>query len=133
MFHVTDTANMIESDVYYDTSADIILMISEVQSKMKSVKDYIDCAHEELELMLKNSYGDTTLHLISCNKSPYYPDKMNVIIFDVGTMPMGFNRSIVYFVHHKKWDVQFSFTYNKEKAQQSMQYIDNIMKTLVLR
>ena len=119
-------------EMYYDTTAGFVLIISEQQSKMKSVKNYIDCSKQELESMLKASYEDTSLHLLSCNQSPYYPEKINLIIFDLSVLPYGFNRCVVYFVHHRRKDLQFSFMYNKDNAAASMITIDKIMKSLVL-
>jgi len=133
MILVADTDEHQPGEMYYDSTAGVVLMITEEESKFRSVKKYIDCSKQELETMLRNSYEDTTLHLLSCNQSPYYPKKVNIIIFDVSVLPYGFNRCVVYFVHHRHRDLQFSYMYNKDNAQACMAFIDGIMKTMKLK
>lgn len=133
MNRIIDTGEVVEGELYYDTTAKVVLMISERQSKFNSVQDYIDCSRKQLESELKYFYSDSTLTLISCNRSAYYPKEANVIVFNVSVLPYGFNTCMVYFIHHKRKDIQFSFTYRKESGEQSAQYIDGIMRTLKLR
>ncbi len=133
MVKITDSTNSIQGDLYYDTTAGIILMISARESKFKSVDDYLNCSKEELEKQLKLNYGDPTLNLISCNKSPYYPKKTTTLHFRVSVLPFGYNTYLIYFVHHRQKDIQISFTYKKENTQSSQKYIDSIMQTLKLK
>lgn len=128
-----DTTAADAGDLYYDQSFAVILMISERHSRFKSVKDYMDCSNRQLEDQLKNFYSDTSLQLLSCSRSPYYPKETVALNFSVSVLPYGFNTCLVYFIHHKDSDLQFSFTYNKEQAKKSMKYIDDIMQTLVLK
>jgi len=130
---VINTDSTVAGDLYFDSAANIVLMISERQSKFNSVKDYIDCSREQLESQLKYFYADSSLTLISCNRSVYYAYESTVIVFSVSVLPYGFNTSMVYFIHHKRRDIQFSFTYNKEAGKESARYIDGIMQTLKLR
>ena len=132
MVEVPDSGR-INGTVYYDTSADIILMTSGRESKFRSVTDYIDCSIDGLEQQLKKDYGDTSLQLITCSKSGYYPKKTNVLHFRVSTLPFGYNTLMIYFIHHRNKDIQLSFTYKQTKEQPSLQYIDRIMQTLKLR
>ena len=122
-----------ESSLYYDTVADIILMISARKSDFMSVRDYMDCTMPELEQLLKNNYADSTLKLLSCDRSIYYPEKSTVLHLAVSVLPYGFDSHIIYFIHHRKRDIQFFFTYKKEKEQESLKYINAIMKTLKLK
>jgi hypothetical protein len=133
MISIVDTAAGDEGDMYYDKAAGIILMISDRRSKFKSVKEYMDCSNKQLEDQLKNFYSDTTLKLISCNRSQYYPEETTVLHFSVGVLSYGFTTCMVYFIHHRGNDLQFSFTYSKDVGKQSMQYIDDIMRTLELK
>jgi len=128
---VSDTSG--EGDMYYDKSAGIILMISDRKSNFKSVNEYMDCSNKQLEDNLKSMYSDPTLKLISCSRSLYYPKETVVLHFSVGVLSNGFTTCVVYFIHHKGNDLQFSFTYNKENAKPSLLYIDDIMKTLELK
>ncbi len=131
MSKIADSAA--EGEMYYDKPAGIILMISERKSKFKSVKEYMDCSNRQLEDQLRVFYSDSTLKLISCSRSRYYPKETTVLHFSVGVLSDGFTTCLVYFVHHKGNDLQFSFTYNKEVAKQSLQYIDDVMQTLKLK
>ena len=97
------------------------------------MQDYIDCSRKQLESKLKDSYSDSSLALVSCNRSPYYPDKATVLVFNVGVLPHGFNTCVVYFIHHRHRDIQFYFTYKKESGYAGRQYIDGVMSSLKLK
>lgn len=132
MMKVADTGAG-DGDLYYDTAAKIVLMISERKSKFHSVKEYIDCGQKELESQLKSYYADSTLRLVNCSVSQYYPKESTVILFHVSVLPYGFNTWLVYFIHHKHKDLQFSFTYKDGPGMQPGRYIDTIMQTLKLK
>jgi hypothetical protein len=129
---IADSTNQVEGNLYFDTIANLVLLITKTESKFKSVKDYIDCTREQLEKELKISYSDSTLRLISCNNSAYYPEKTVALYIEIGVLPNGFNQSLIYFIHHKNKDIQFSFMFKKECAKESINKIDAIMKTLKL-
>ena len=122
-----------DSKAFMDTAAGIIFIVSSRESKFRSVSDYIDCSRLELEQQLKYDFADSTLHLISCNQSEYYPEKTNVLHFYVGMLPWGYNTYVIYFIHHRKRDIQLSFTYKNENSVSSQRYINAIMATLKLK
>ena len=133
MMYIKDSSIAGESELYYDTSAGIILMISVRESKFKSVDDYINCTMGELEQKLRINYGDTTLKLISCNKSLYYPKKTTALHFGVSVLPFEYDTYMMYFIHHHHKDIQISFTYKKANEQKSLNYINAVMQTLKLK
>lgn len=128
-----DATTSEQSKLYYDTATGVILMISARESKFRSVSDYLDCTREQLERQLKNNYGDTTLQLITCTRSDYYPKKTTELHFRVSAQPSGYNTYIIYFIHHRHKDIQISFTYKMQTEQQAFDYIRAIMQTLKLK
>ena len=133
MVNVIDTTNSLQGDLYYDTAAGIILLISARESKFQKVEDYLNCSKEELEQQLKANYGDPALQLIRCYKSNYYPKKTTALNFEVSVLPFGYNTYMIYFIHHRQKDIQISFTYKKGTEQNSQKYIESIMQTLKLK
>jgi len=129
---IKDTSGGQEGSLFYDTSKDIVLIISARESAFTSVKEYIDCSNTELETKLKQSFGDSTLNMISCNRSEFYPEQTAVVHFSVGDLQNGFNTYVIYFIHNRNEDLQISFTYNKETEQRSVAYIDGVMHSLKL-
>lgn len=130
---VDDTSKSIEGLLYYDTTAKVILLVSERKSEFHSVREYIDCSKAQLEDQLKNFYSDPALTLLNCSKSEFYPKKTVALSFTVSVFPAGFNTCLVYFIHHHHRDIQFSFTYKKELSKESLAYIRSIMQTLRLK
>ncbi len=133
MVEIKDSNNIKDEDLYYDTSAGVVLLISARNSKFKSVSDYIDCSKEGLEHQLQKEYDDTSLILLSCRKPENQANKLTILHFRVSSLPNGYNTYLIYFIHHNHKDIQISFTYNNEREQISRIYIDNIIKTLALR
>lgn len=133
MKYIVDTTSWGDDLLYYDTVSDVIFMISERKSKFKRVTDYIDCSKEKLESQLRDFYSDTALILRSCSRSLYFPQKTTAILIKVSVLPHGYTNSMVYFVHHKKRDLQFSFTYKDESLEIIGRYIDGVMSTLKLK
>jgi hypothetical protein len=133
MMEVRDTSKSAEGAIYYDTSAGIVLMLTARDSKFSSIRDYLDCTREELEAQLKLYYGDPALRLISCSRSIYYPDKSTVLSFEVSVLPYGYDTYLIYFFHNRHSDIQISFTFKKDKALYSIDYIDNVMKSFKLK
>ena len=132
MLQINDSVGSLQGELYYDTGASIILMISGRESKFSSVDDYIDCRKGELEEQLRTAYEDPKLRLISCSKSEY-PGKITVVNFTVSVLPFGYNIYIIYFIHHNGKDIQLAFTYKQEMGQSSVKYIADIMETLKLK
>ena len=129
---IADTEKMTQNQVYFDTLASIVMLISNTESKFNSVQDYIDCSRLQLEKELQNCYSDSTLKVVSCNKPPYYPKETVLLYIEVGVLPSGYDQSIIYFIHHKAKDLQFSFMLKKCNAEESLKRINEIMKTLKL-
>ncbi len=133
MVEIKDTNNIKDEELYFDTSAGIVLLITARSSKFKSVNDYIDCSKEGLEQQLQKVYDDSSLILLSCQKPEKQSNKTTILHFRVSTLPNGYNTYLIYFIHHNHKDIQISFTYNGKKEQESALYIDNIIKTITLR
>lgn len=118
--------------VYYDNYSGIVLMVTAKEGLFTNSQSYIDCSKEDLEQRLKEYQGDSTLRLISCNKSKYYPSEAVLLHFESHIYPAGLNRCIIYFIHHDGHELQFSFVYDKAAEGASLAYIDRIMQTLKL-
>jgi hypothetical protein len=123
--YVQDRTN---DKLYYDTTAGIIMMISKRETKFKSVNEYIDCSQKELENYLRACYGDTSLQLINCSKPPYYPEKSAVVNFRVKVLPFGMDTYTIYFIHHRREDMQISFTYKQGNEKAASEYINKVMQ-----
>ena len=119
--------------LYIDTANDVVLIISGRVSTFRSVNDYIDCANNQLEQKLQTAFGDSSLKLISCSRSKYYPGKSAVVHFSIAGDSNAPNTYVVYFIHDKKEDLQISFAYQKESEEQSIAYVDGIMQTFRLK
>lgn len=117
---------------YFDTVNDVMMSITARDGGFKNLDSYLDCTKLTLENDLKVAQGDSTLILLDCRKSPYYTDKSIVLHFETKGYPGGLDRSIIYFFHHNKKEIQFSFVYSKADAKSDMAYIDRIMKTVKL-
>ena len=87
---------------------------------------------DKLEQELKKCYGDSTLRVVSCDNPKYYGDRTVSLHIEVNVLPAGFNACVIYFIHHKNKDLQFSFMFSKAATARSMDYIDKVMKTLKL-
>ena len=134
MREIQDTFNNGKMEqFYFDTANDVVLIISGRVSKFNSVNDYIDCTNQQLEQKLQAAFGDSSLKLISCARSKYYPTKAAVVHFSLADDKNGLNTYVVYFIHDKKEDLQISFTYEKESEQHSIAYVDGIMQTFKLK
>ena len=123
---VNDTA---EGDVYYDTVTNAIMIVSGRESKFHKVDEYINCSQKDLENVLKSWSSDSTLQIISCNKTK----KATILHFRVSSSLNGSQDNIIYFIHYKKKDIQFSFLYKSEFNNDREKYVDNIMGTLKLK
>jgi hypothetical protein len=134
MHEVADSVNNGANELlYFDTATDVVLIISGRVSKFNSVNEYIDCSNPELEQKLQSAFGDSSVQLISCARSKYYPGKSAVVHFSLADVKDGLNTYVVYFIHNKEKDLQISFTYQKESEQQSLAYVDGIMQTFKLK
>ena len=132
MKEVRDTLSLVPGNLYLDTSAGVVLIISGRESKFRSVTDYIDCTHEKLEQELRVDYGDTSLTLISCNRSAFYPEKSTLLHFMI-SVDSWYNTYLIYFVHYKGRDIQLSFAYRRDQEQASVAYVNKIMETFKLQ
>jgi len=117
---------------YFDEVNGIVFIISVRDSIFSKSSTYMDCAKADLQNQLRLLQGDSTLTLVSCSRSKYYPEKAIVLHFETKLMPADMNRCVIYFVHHRKKEIQFSFMYDKSQASTGLAYIDSIMRTLVL-
>lgn len=132
MIALIDT-DLSQGELYVDTLSQVVLIVSELDSKFKSVSDYLDCSAKEIEQQLRIGYGDSALQLISCNRSVYYPNETTVLHFRVSILPMGYDTYMMYFIHHRKRDIQIAFIYKRERQEASMSCINAIMSTLKLK
>ena len=132
MYEVWDSCNSPGDQVFYDTSARIIMMISARESKFRSVAEYLSCSSEKLQETLRNNFGDSTLQLIRCSRSLYYPDRITVLHFRVSVLPFQYDTHTIYFIHHRHRDIQVSFTYKNASVKQNAIYMNTIMQTLKL-
>jgi|GEM_PF-1499269 len=121
-----DTA---QGQIYYDSVADIGLIISWRESKFHKVDEYINCSWKELESILKDCIADTSLRVISCSKKK----RMTILDFIVSPSTNSYQNSIIYFVHHKQTDIQFSFVCKKEFTSEERRYMKSMMRTLKLK
>ena len=127
-----DSTNGKDETVYYDDDAGIVFVITVKEGIFADNNAYINCTKEYLEKDLKEYQGDSTLKLISCSKSPYYPDKTVVLHFESHIYPAGLNRCVIYFIHHRGKELQFSFIYDRANDKSSLAYINRIMQSLKL-
>ena len=119
-------------DYLFDTVANVIILINKTESRFRSVKDYIDCEKTQLEKELRICYDDSALHLLSCSNPVYYPDRSVLLRIEVSVLPGGFNECMIYFIHHRNKDIQFSFMFTKDRAAESINFVDAVMKSLLL-
>ena len=118
-----------QGEIYYDSLTSTVLIISGRESKFHTVDEYINCTRSDLESALKNWISDSTLQIISCNKNK----KATILHFRVGKPPIKYQDNIIYFIHHRHMDIQFSFLYKTEDTPQREKDIENIMHTLRLK
>lgn len=133
MIRIPDTCDAAQGDLYADTVSWVLLIISERNTRFRSVNDYIDCSEREIEDRLRIDYGDSTLSLYGCTRSVRYPEKINILHFRVSVLPMGYDTYMMYFVHHRGKDIQFTFIYKSWQQGTSIEYFNSIMSTLKLK
>ncbi|MBS1689940.1 MAG: hypothetical protein JSS96_14520 [Bacteroidetes bacterium] len=128
-----DSASAAENEsIFYDNYSGVVFMITVREGLFTDNKSYIDCAKDDLELRLREYQGDSTLRLLSCNRSKYYPEQAVVLHFESHIYPAGLNRCMIYFIHHNGKELQFSFIYDKAADKVNLEYIDRIMQNLKL-
>jgi hypothetical protein len=120
------------NSAWYDDSLGIYLMITARQGHFTNIKSYLDCSRADLEKDLRFAHDDSTLHLIDCRISGYYPDKSIVLHFSTQRQGGDLDRCMIYFFHHRGSEIQFSFIYSGSRIAPSLAYIDQVMQTLVL-
>ena len=103
--------------IFYDNYSGIVFMITVREGLFTDNRSYIDCAKEDLELRLREYQADSTLKLLSCNKSKYYPEQAVELHFESHVYPAGLNRCLIYFIHHNGKELQFSFIYDNLRPQ----------------
>ncbi len=118
--------------IFYDTVNGVMMSITARDGDFKSLSAYLDCTKPNLEKDLRAAQDDSTLILMDCRRSPYYTDRSIVLHFETHSYPAGLDRCIIYFFHHDKKEIQFSFVYSKVDAKTDMVYIDDIVKTVKL-
>jgi hypothetical protein len=128
-----DSAAAAENEsVFYDNYSGIVLMITAGKGLFASNANYMDCSKADLEQQLQEYQRDSTLKLISCNKSKYYQEEAVELHFESHIYPAGLNRCMIYFIHHNGKEFQLAFIYDKANDKSSLEYIDRIMQTLKL-
>jgi len=118
--------------IFYDTVNGVMMSITARDGDFKSLSAYLDCTKPTLEKDLRAAQDDSTLILMDCRRSPYYTDRSIVLHFETKAYPAGLDRCLIYFFHHDKKELQFSFVYSKVDAKTDMAYIDEIIKTVKL-
>ncbi len=131
LVEVTDSVQEHEY-IFFDSIASVILMVSSREGPFKSVKEYMDCTRQQLETQLKENFEDSTLSLISCDRSLYYPEKSTLVRFHVNKLPMGYTTYSIFFIHHRRKEIQIAFTYKDHPTINIQHYIADVMKTMVL-
>jgi len=129
MIPVRPLNDTLQSETYSDSVVGITLMISGRESKFHNVDEYINCSWKELESLLKNFAEDTSLRLISCSSAK----KKVVLDFIVNSPNYGCQDNIIYFIHRRKKDIQYSFTGGRQFTSNEQEYVKNIMHTLKLK
>jgi hypothetical protein len=127
-----DSGENVDADKsFYNDLTNVYLIITARKSLFTDIKNYLDCSKEGLEKDLQKDYGDTTLRLIDCRKSAYYSSQSIVVHFEMQANG-GFDRCMMYFIHHKGREIQLAFMYQKNKAGDGLGSIDGIMQSLKL-
>jgi len=128
-----DSASAAEHEsIFYNNYSGLVFMITVREGLFTDNRSYIDCTRGDLELRLREYQADSTLKLLSCNKSKYYPEQAVELHFESHVYPAGLNRSLIYFIHHNGKELQFSFIYNNTAEKVSLQFIDRVMQGLKL-
>lgn len=117
---------------FYDNISGMVLLITVREGIFDNPDRYMNCSKKDLERELKNFEGDPTLTIISCDKSKYYPNEAVVLQFETSILPKGYNRCVIYFIHHRNKEMQFSYMFDKADNVSSIAYIDKVMQTLKL-
>jgi len=117
---------------YADTSLAIALTISGRESTFTNVNNYLDCSKHKLEQQLQEFHEDSTLKMLECRRSVYYPEQGVVLHIETVAYFPAFDRCFIYFFHSRAKDLQFFFLYKKAKGDESMEYIDKIMRSVHL-
>ena len=118
--------------IYIDTASEIALMVSAREATFKDINSYLDCSTKDLEQRLRQFQEDSTLKLVECRRSAYYPERAVVLHIETKAYYPEFDRCLIYFVHQERKELQFFFLYNKANNNTSLTYIETIMKTLKL-
>ncbi len=117
---------------YFNERENIYIVVTARKSRFTDIKSYLDCTKESLERDLQRYREDTTLRVIECRASKYYPDKTTVLHFTTRTMYDRLNRCLIYFIHHRDAEIQVSFIYDDKRVQESLGIADTIMHSLKL-
>ena len=116
--------------IYIDTASELALMVSARETTFKDVNSYLDCSRKGLEEQLQKLQEDSTLKLVECRRSQYYPDQAVVLHIETKAYLPQFDRCLIYFIHQRKKEIQFFFLYRKGNSTKSLDYIDKVMATL---
>ena len=132
MIQVASSPENKAGELYLDSATNLILLITRTESRFKSVDDYVDCSRSTLENELRICYDDTSLKLLSCSKSAFYPKKTVLLQIELSVLPSGYDECEIYFIHHRRKDIQFSFMFLKANAAPAINEVSKIMSSLAL-
>lgn len=117
---------------YFNDHEKIYVVVTARKSRFTDIKSYLDCTKESLERDLQRYREDTTLRLVECRASKYYPGKTTVLHFTTRALYGRLNRCLIYFIHHRDEEIQVSFMYADSQIQESIGIVEGIMQSLEL-
>ncbi len=117
---------------YFNEREKIYVVITARKSRFTDIKSYLDCTKESLERDLQRYREDTTLRLVECRASKYYPGNTTVLHFTTRALYGRLNRCLIYFIHHRDEEIQVSFMYADSRMQESIGIVEGIMQSLEL-
>jgi hypothetical protein len=118
-----------KGQIYYDGERDILMAATASESIFKSVDDYLNCSWPELDKNLRQASEDTSFRLLSCNKT----GKATILIYTINAAINAYPYCILYFIHHKQFELQFSFYFRKSEPALNERYAADIMRTMRVR
>lgn len=118
-----------KGQIYYDGERDVLLATTTTKSPFKSVDDYLNCSWPGLDINLRKLSEDTSFRLVSCNKT----GTATILIYTIDAAINAYPYCILYFIHHKQFELQFSFYFRKSEPDLNERYAADIMRSMRVR
>lgn len=118
-----------EEKVYWDSLRHTIMAFTVSKSAFTSVDNYLSCSWKDLDVRLRGLSEDSTFQLISCEKTKL----ATVLTYSVSPQGRYYPYCILYFIHRKSFELQFSFYFKTSITDADRKYTDEIMNTLKIR